>query len=201
MLYYNCIGPSVWYLQSDLSIGPLCWCYCTIDHTHYNITQNQRHPGWFWHLSTLHGGFCRCHLLVISNCLIVIVYSWKPLSSQHNIKKNGQPELSEPSPTDSDQSEIGSIGARTNPRPAGQFPAQLWPRTLYLRVVPLNLLEASRSTLGKHKGDSPGHSRRLPPPHPSTHTSSSSSVNICCRKLSFWFTSHSTVVHATEIIP
>ncbi len=91
MLYYNCIGPSVWYLLSDLSIGPLCWCYCTIDHTNYNITRTRD----MWAGSGTAGGSSCCHLLVIGNCLITIVYSWTTFISKH-IKKNGQPELSEP---------------------------------------------------------------------------------------------------------
>lgn len=37
MLYYNCVGPSVWYL---ICVGSSCWCYCTKDHTHHFINKH-----------------------------------------------------------------------------------------------------------------------------------------------------------------
>lgn len=79
---------------------------------------NQRHLGWFWHSWRLQ--WLQSLPLVsntVGNCLIVIV---NPFSSQHNIKKKGQPELSEPSLVWPvllvlHQSEIGYLSARTNP--------------------------------------------------------------------------------------
>lgn len=91
------------------------------------------------------------------------------------MKKMGNPSCLSCPQLIVDHSVIGHLSARTNPRHAGRLPAQLSPRTLYLKVEPLNLLEASSSIDNIYK-----------------------LCKLLFLKMSFWFPSHSTVVSVTS---